>query len=569
MPNTPLRRFAALLLRAAIRFAPCDAREWGHAALAELGHVEGNWAAVAWALGGAGVLAKQTLLALVMPWRNRQAVPIGNPLLREAKMHKGSLIAGGACLAAAILFFVAPVFRQGFRVSLAQWSAVVHTSQNLFYTQTELQALARRAEKKRDAKGMAFVAARLYNGKESVQLASEAVRLDPKLIWIWAVVGTRHAAAPDVPVWANKLKQRDPGNALPDLILAERADITSTLSGGVSFLHRPGPSAAWMEAMAGAFNSKRLDEYMEQRQALARTVAQRYGFSDPYLVVERAVGPMLPSYALADSYRYAKLMMASGDKLEASGNAKGAVEKYLGVAHFVHMLDAAHNHPFYMNRIMPDVFARLAAAYKKIGTEPQSDYYADLATATIHNLDQRYRGEHSAMLNRLSAFGVTGWSALVVELSNAGMLASFCLLLVALIVVLAQSRTAKSNRLQMGPVATGLGFLGSIGLLVSSVALYVAYRPYAAIYSNFIHTGDASQLATLRDFLIFTRSPIGTQMYRHVSGHHEVFAISPYVSTQAFTFCFWLAVTVAGLAGLAVIGGRHLLKHSPRHASAA
>lgn len=99
IPDTPLRRLAAVLLRAAIRFAPCDAREWGHAALAELGHVEGNWAAVAWALGGAGVLAKQTLLALMMPWRSRQAVPAGNPLSREVKMHKASLIAGGACRA--------------------------------------------------------------------------------------------------------------------------------------------------------------------------------------------------------------------------------------------------------------------------------------------------------------------------------------------------------------------------------------------------------------------------------------------------------------------------------------
>lgn len=457
------------------------------------------------------------------------------------------------------------MFRQGFRVSLSQWHQVIYVRQGQWIPQSSVKSLARRVEKKRDAEGMAFVAARLYNGKESARLASEAVRLDPKLIWIWGVVSMRHLDAPQVPAWTRKLKQWDPGNALPDLILAERADIRSTLSGGVSFLHRPAPPEAWMKAMAGAFNSKRIDGYMVQLQALDRTVAQRYNLSNPYLVVEGETEGSLPPLVLADSFQYAKMALASGDKLEAAGNAKGAVEKYLGVAHFIHMFDAYHNGAQYTGRIMPDVYTRLAAAYKEMGNEPQSDYYSDLATTASHNLEQRFR----TVVDRLSAFGVPGWNALVVELSNAGMLASFCLLLVALIVVLAQSRTLSLSKLQIGPVATGLGFLGSVGLLVSSATLYVAYRPFAAIYSNFIHTGDTSQLRTLRNFLWLTRSPIGTQIYHQVPGHHGAFFLSPYVSTQAFIFYFWLAVTVAGLAGLAVIGGRHLLKRSPRPTSAA
>jgi tetratricopeptide (TPR) repeat protein len=560
MPGTLLRRIAEGMLRAGILLAPAEARDWGNAMLGELQHIEGSWAAVAWALGGARVLAKQSLIAFLLPLCGGQSAPVGNPLSEEGKMHKASLIMGGACLAVVLLFFLAPVFRQGFRVSLAQWNNVADASQSLFYSQTELESLARRAEKNDDAEGMAFVSARLNNREESVRLANEAVRLAPKIIWIWGVVGARHAGAPDVPGWADKLKQSDPGNALPYLILAQREDIqVSTRSVGGLF-HPLQPNGAWLQAMAGAFGSRRIDDYTERLQALDRKVALRYGLSDPYLVVERGIAPSVPSYLLADSFRYAKLTLASGDKLEASGDAKGAIEKYLKVTHFVHMVDAYNNFPPFVNRIMPDVYTRLAAIYKKTGNGPQSAYYTDLAVTTTHSLERRHRQEHSAILNRLSIFGVTAWNALVVELSNVGMLAAFCLLLIALIAVLARSRTLRPSELRMGPVATALGFLGSVGLLVSSMALYVAYRPYAAIYSNFLYTGDTSHLTTLRTFLESTRSPLGTQIYHRVPGHHGAFAISPYVSTHTFTFYFWLAVAMLGVAILAAIGGWHLLR---------
>ena len=96
MPDSALRRLAALVLQAGILLAPRDARDWGNAMLGELHHIEGNWAAVEWALGGAGVLAKQTLIALLMPGRARLAAASGNPLAREAAMQKASLaVLGG------------------------------------------------------------------------------------------------------------------------------------------------------------------------------------------------------------------------------------------------------------------------------------------------------------------------------------------------------------------------------------------------------------------------------------------------------------------------------------------
>ena len=277
----------------------------------------------------------------------------------------------------------------------------------------------------------------------------------------------------------------------------------------------------------------------------------------------------MPPYAVADSYRYSKLAIASGESLEARGNTKEAIEKYLQVAHFVHMVDVFNDYPLFVDRIMPNVYTHLAAAYTKMGSGPQSRYFAALASNAEHELGQRRLQWRSEMENQRSIYGVTPWNALVVEISDAAMLLSGFLLLFAFMAVLAKSRSLKPQKLRMGTVTTGVGFLGAVGLLVSSVTLYVVYRPYASIYTRFLRTGDASQLKILRDFLEITRTPIGTQIYRFTAGPHGPALFEPYISVHAFTFYFWLAVTVVGVATLAVLGGRHLLRRFRPRADAA
>ncbi|HEV2246847.1 MAG TPA: hypothetical protein VGW37_09370 [Terriglobia bacterium] len=533
--------------------------------LGELHQIEGSWAAMAWALGGAGVLAKKALIALLLPSGGGHA-PVGNPLSGEARMHKASLIAVGACLAAVLLFFLAPVFRQAFRVSLAQWQGVIHIDQSQWVRQPALESLARRVEKNHDAEGMAFVAARMDDGAESVRLADEAVHLDPQLIWIFGVVGARHSVAPEVPGWIERLEQWDPGNALPYLILAQREDMEL---GGGSFMHPREPSAAWMKAMASAFSSNRIDDYTERLQTIDRKVARRDNLSDPYELVESGIRPRLPSYAVANSFRYARLVIASGDSLESRGDNKGAIEKYLQVARFVRMFESHNTSPIFLDMIMPDLYRRLAAIYLKAGDTPQSAFFSGLAATTENELQQHSLQWSSEIENQRSIFGITPWNALVVEISDAAMLAFVFLLLISLLVVVARSRTFKPCKLRVGPVATGLGLLGAAGLLVSSITLYVVYRPYAAIYARFLDTGDASQLKILRDFVELTRLPIGTQIYRFRPTPHGPTFLGPYIAVHDFTFYFWLAVTVLGLASLAVIAGWHLRKRLGRRVSAA
>ena len=69
------RAIANALLQAAIKITPPSAAEWGQAMLAELHHVEGDWSALAGALGAAGLLAKQAALSALIPGHANQLAP--------------------------------------------------------------------------------------------------------------------------------------------------------------------------------------------------------------------------------------------------------------------------------------------------------------------------------------------------------------------------------------------------------------------------------------------------------------------------------------------------------------
>ena len=58
-------RAARKILRLAISIAPDDTREWGQGMLSEPNQVQGNWAALLWAIGGASVLAEQAALPAI------------------------------------------------------------------------------------------------------------------------------------------------------------------------------------------------------------------------------------------------------------------------------------------------------------------------------------------------------------------------------------------------------------------------------------------------------------------------------------------------------------------------
>ena len=337
MLEAHLHRAATLLLKAAIRIAPRDTRDWGRAMLAELSHVEGHWAGLAWALGGAGILAKHAVISLFFPRRSGHAVTAdGGLFAKEVSMRKATLVTAGGCILAALLSFAAPAFRQAFQVSLAPWHWVFHLRPA--DGQSGLQTLVRRAEQKHDAEGLAFCAVRIQDDGESARWAEEAVRLDPNLLWVYAVVAVRHPELPEINKWVPKLEQWDPQNALFHMITAESNDILHVLRQDV-VSHENAKDPIWQSAMAATFQSSQFDDYTERVEALDRKVASRYGLDDPNQLVAGSECD-IPSYTFSDSRNYAQSVLRSGKEMEVKGDKKGAIEKYWAVARYGQVIDS-------------------------------------------------------------------------------------------------------------------------------------------------------------------------------------------------------------------------------------
>jgi hypothetical protein len=551
MLETHLRQAATVLLESAIRIAPPDTRDWGQAMRGELNHVEGAWAAMMWALGGATVLAQRALASLFMPGRRGQRIPSDAGLFaKDVSVRKAVLITGAGCILAALLFFAAPPFRQGIRVSLAGWQNVFRVMSSR--GQPGLTALAKQAAKQHDPEGLAFCAVRLQNSRESARLAQEAVRLDPALIWVYAVVAVRHPDLQQISQWVSTLEQWDPKNALFPLITAESIDIdqvtkASKLSPKEEQKELEG-EPAWQSAVAAAFASPKFDDYVGRLKQIDRKVVLRYRFGDPDELLSGNQAD-LPSYAFDDSQHFAKSLLQSGRELEVQGDRRGALEKYWAVARFGQMMDSqAHTDNGGWVGLQAMAYKELQRLSAKEGNSGEAALFSYLGKKF-----DPVRAEQARFEEWIFDRDIVLRNAAVLQISSLmTVIFSGVIVLAAFVLILAGRRRARPATQRAKPVATMVALAGAVGLLVSCATIYLTYRPYWYILQSTILNGDRSHARDLREFL----------MAAHVL---PGYASDSYLLVN-FPFYFWTGVTLLGVIGLALILLRHFLGHPHAHA---
>jgi hypothetical protein len=500
MLATYLRQAATALMESAIRIAPQDSREWGQAMRSELDYVEEPWGALRWAFGGASVLARRALASFFFPSRRGQGIPGGTSLFaRDVPIREAALAASAACALAALLFFTAPPFRQALRISFLPWMRIAqHYPKD---RQPRLEALAHRAEQQRDAEGLAFCAIRLSSSHKSARLAEEAVRLNPNLLWVYAVVAVRHPDLPEISQWLPRLRRWDPQNALFPLITAERNDIHHALreDGQTRGFEN---DLVWQRAMTAAFQSPKFDDYSDRAQELDRRVVLRYRFYDPEEVLFAAAQGVL-SYT--DCQRFADLLIRSGEDLEARGERKRALERYLTVAHFGQLIDSeGHTDLDHAVgwRLQATAYQQLQALSLKEGRQAEASLFGYLAAKfNLMNSARERRGKWVFGLE------ICKRNAAFVQISGILILIFAGLLTAGALILIVGRRGGKSGARRFGPTATGVTVISSIGLLLSSATLYLTYRPYWYIFQGAILNGDQSQVRDLHDFLIVIQSP--------------------------------------------------------------
>jgi hypothetical protein len=559
IPAAAPRSAAFALLRFAIWIAPHDTHDWGHAMLNELNHVEGNWSALLWSLGGAGVLAKHAMLALILPGTHRRTVSTATELFaKEIPMRKATLTATAACVAASLLFFLAPVFRQAFRVSLAQWHDVLHVKSQISFagpdTDPELDSLAKKAEQNHDAEALAFVAIRHPKQTERVRLADEAVHLDPNLTWVYAINGALELSSSGTER-LSALKQWDPQNALPHLLAAQKIGVTFTHSKEFPW-SKVEPNPAWEKEMDAAFQSPKLDTYLDRQKQLDQRVLSRYHLDDPFQAASDGNWYGFPSYGVWYCTLYAQSLLESGQALEAQGDRKAAFEKYSAVARFGQMMSIDGELTFFMSKPLKEAYSRLGSLSEAAGNNAVAAFYASLAD----HVDKTAEREHALLRSRFSGSEVSHWNAFMLRLS--GLLMIFCaaLLLLCFLGAIVRSRSLSLRSLRPGRLTFALGFGAAVGALLSSAVLFVTYRPYSQLLHRFLSKGDDTALPELSAFLRDAQLPIGSQFYLGPG--------SWYVASWNVVFYFWFGVTTLCVLALAIAIFRHYQTRPRIHAAA-
>jgi len=325
-----------------------------------------------------------------------------------------------------------------------------------------------------------------------------------------------------------KLEQWDPANALTHLIAAEKIDIEQVESGKIPHSAEEEPPV-WRGAMAAAFQSRSLDNYVSRLKELDHKIFLRYHLDDPLLALDDASWYGLPSYASADSSSYAKSILAAGHALEAKDDVRGAFERYLAIARFGQMIRPAGG--FLLQREIQEAYTRLRVHAEKQGNKQEGEFYASLA-------DQTNKSEQRELINmrsRSTAGDVSNWNAFLARASGTVLLLSGVLVLACVLGLIVRGQSLRLNLPPISSPTLALGLGAAMASVLSSVILYAAYKPYSDIFQRFIRTGDDSRIPELSEFLASTQIPLGVRSFRN---------------QWDFVFYFWFAVAVLCLLAL-------------------
>jgi len=505
MFRLPIRQVAVALLRGAMKIAPPHAAEWGHAMLAELHHIEGDWSALAWSIGSAGVLAKHAFMALLVP-SNTQTE--GNFFRKEKPMRKSTAIAAAACIAASLLFFAAPTFREAFQLSVIQWRGLMRAAFSTrsgysFDPGLDHDKIARLARQNQDAEGLAFAALHGRSDRSTTEQAEEAVRMDPQLTWIYAVLANWHRPEPNIDEWISMLQKFDPQNAAPYLIQAEVIETNDIFVRKLpyrGYLTDP----AWLKAMAAAFAAPKLDTYGDRAKQLDRKVALQYGIYDAHIAQNEyfLIAGAFPG--LGSPNDYITLLVHSGNDLAGRGDYAGAEKQYRLAAHFGEMVEASrsasptpYRYSALAAMLLQGPYRQLGALYRKKGDEVQARHFADL----LANGERVRRDDLARAQVYFEGRPTENRNARILGLAGIVMFLCLAILPLCAIVTIARSGSIRLSKLRSGVFTRVLARCSVTGLLISTAALYLTYRPYAEMFRTYLRSGDPASLLTVGAFL--------------------------------------------------------------------
>lgn len=487
MADTSVRKLASRLLSSMAALSPPDVRVWAEAMNSELHHVQGEWEALFWAMGGMRVLMISTLICWIR--KKRRGIPVSSARfadLKDSPVRRLARFLGWAAVAISFLLLLAPSLRQGISTSVASLHSALDNGASSEQFMLKLGAEAR---EQHDAAGMAFVALHVQGSSDRNEMESEAVKLNPHLMWIYAMQSDPTFASAGIRDSIRRLEAWDPENAVPylveaDLIFAEKCREHNYRSCGFQLVEN---DRRWHQLMAEAFHARKYDSYLARRLDLDRSVMRRWRLHDPLLVFNG----YWTGYGAQSIRLYAEYLLELGRRFAAGRDFNQAYKAYSAVAHFCEMVQAEGQTDF--ERMV--VVTPQLEAYRRLQTlaELRGDLAeSDLLAYEIRQLQRQLR----EIKETSAASGAFRVLAVIVQVATFIVLISLGMILFWLIGKCVLRSFSGSAMPGWRFLCSLMGMVGVMGLLFGLLTLYLSYQPYSEAFKNFMESKGTSQFRT-------------------------------------------------------------------------
>lgn len=506
------QKFSAFLARKIVWLWPQETKEWGLAFEAELPEIATPLASARWVMGGAALLARESLRHFAKSlWR-----PLGIAAPSDSSAFPGNSgpaprlprFFAALFLFASLAMLCLPEVRESLGSSVLFGQTRIHE----YFQERNSQKLCQIARTNHDPQLLAFLSLALSYNKEHLTWADEAIRRDPSLTWVdystaswsWRDTDQNHFL-PDERI--ARLQAFDPQNAATLLLSAEvishpvraHVDYSHDTSEEHAWEREVAKNPAWVAAMDRAFSAPRFHDYFAQQVDLARQVCARYHISDPGLVGYAFFAPGLLENNI-NIEAYSRFLVRSGEEAAQHKNWSQAIQNYEKVEQFAEKIPNEDKSRRWLAAKIGGIAAKkLELAYEATNHPKEAQIAAakfapwDKTTAEFqsHSRQEYVLGKGQRPWSRAERAG------LVINL--AVVLIAIVLPLTALAFLCVAIAPSYSRRILGGfyRLACLAADVAPIVLVLSFVLLFFAYRPYAHPFQDAASPEDLFNAATV------------------------------------------------------------------------
>jgi len=492
------QKLSAFLARKIVWLWPKETKEWGLAFEAELPEIATPFASARWVIGGAALLARESLSHFFKSlWRPLGVTAPGDP---SALTGDGGPAPRLPRLFAGLFLFVSfamlclPEVRASLESSMLFRRSKIHE----YFLERNIQKLREKARANHDPQLLAFLSLALWYEKDHLALADEAIRRDPSLTWVdystawwfWSDTDQSHFLSDER---IARLQAFDPQNAAPLLLSAmvtshpvmAHADASHDTLEDHAWEREIAKNRAWVAAMDRAFSAPRFHDYSAQQVDLVRQVCARYHISDPEIVLDT----LYATYKINDYMNieaYSRFLVQRGDEAAQRKDWSRAIEDYEKVEQFAERIPSGVAYrQASLARIGGPAAKKLLATFEASGRTAA----AEIAARKSARWDDASDKFQSALQQIRSEKSRKPWS----KTERAGVLINLAVLLIAGVFPVAAAAllsvgfaASLSQRIfgRLYRLVCLAADAAPVALVLSFALLLFLYHPYAHPFQN-------------------------------------------------------------------------------------